>query len=156
MSILWKDIPGYEGLYRASSEGDIFGVRRGKILASSPDHKGYLVVCLSKEGKARPRRVHSLVALAFYGKRPEGMHTRHLNCIKTDNRKENLKYGTVEENAMDSYLHGKYQNKPITSREKLTARRLLRQGKTQVEVARILGVTINSVHRENKLMQRCA
>jgi len=154
MEIEWRQVVGYEGLYEVSSEGDIRGLKRGKVLNPSEDEKGYLYVALSKEGKVRPTRVHSIVASAFFGPLPRGLHTRHRNGVKKDNRKCNLVYGTVEENAMDNYNNGLYSKRPITVEGKQRARQLLAQGKTQVEIAELLGVGVNSVFTESKRMRR--
>ena len=51
--------------------------------------------------------VHQLVMLAFHGYPPAGMEARHLNGIPTDNRPENLCYGTHSENMIDMYRDGK-------------------------------------------------
>jgi hypothetical protein len=52
------------------------------------------------------KTVHSLVALAFHGPRPEGLDVAHGNCVKTDNRPSNLRYCTRSENLLDSVVLG--------------------------------------------------
>jgi hypothetical protein len=47
------------------------------------------------------RPVYRLVAHAFLGRRPAGLVTRHLNDVKSDNRLQNLVYGTHKENGED-------------------------------------------------------
>lgn len=64
---------------------------------------GYPMVTLWLDGGRRQRTVHSLIAEAFIGPRPEGQVVRHLNDVPTDNRPENLAYGTYQENEMDKY-----------------------------------------------------
>ena len=64
---LWKDIEGYEGLYKVSSYGNVLslkycGSNRKHLLAPNPDHKGYLMVYLSKRGKTKTFKIHRLVA----------------------------------------------------------------------------------------------
>ena len=45
--ILWKDVPGFEGLYKVSNLGDVYSVRRGKALIPD-DVRGYKQVTLQK------------------------------------------------------------------------------------------------------------
>ena len=51
----WQDIPGYEGLYQASTYGRIKSLPRkgtvGRILKAGKDDNGYLYVVLGKDGK---------------------------------------------------------------------------------------------------------
>ena len=82
--------------------------RRGRLLQPQLDTAGYLRVAL---GRHVYRRLHNLVLLAFVGPRPDGMEEiRHLNGIRTDNRLENLVYGTRSENQLDTVRHGRNQN----------------------------------------------
>lgn len=51
--------------------------------------------------------MHTLVALAFLGPRPEGKpHIRHLDGNARNNHVSNLAYGTAAENVADSLQHG--------------------------------------------------
>lgn len=56
----------------------------------------------------RKLRVHHAVLLAFVGPRPEGAVARHLNDVASDNRVENLAWGTIVENAGDRHRRGGY------------------------------------------------
>ena len=117
---LWRDIPGYEGAYQVSSRGRVRSLPRvipiydrrhqvsysrpcpGKILRQAVcDRAGHVSVHLGKYCRGIP--VHQLVMLAFHGPPPPGMETMHLNGIPTDNRPENLRYGTHSENMTDMY-----------------------------------------------------
>lgn len=68
---------------------------------------GYPVVLVVEDGRKRPRRVHQLVARAFYGERPEGQQVRHLDGTRDNNRPENLAYGTQRQNHDDCKRHGR-------------------------------------------------
>ncbi len=51
-------------------------------------------------------KVHHLVLAAFVGPRPSPQHqARHLNGCRTDNRVENLAWGTCRENYADKVAH---------------------------------------------------
>jgi hypothetical protein len=125
----WRDIPGYEGSYQASTWGNIRSLTRivqlnnewadtrwqygrilktaagGRILANGqPDTR--LSVVLRRDGKSKTLRVHVLVALTFFGERPDGMDVCHNNGDNSDNRIENLRYDTHSANELDKYRHG--------------------------------------------------
>jgi len=107
MTILWRDIPGYEGHYRVSTRGDVWSLKTAKQLRQATATHGRLTVCLSIEGARKTWLVYHLVMLAFVGPRANGICVRHLNGDKLDNRLENLCYGTKSENQRDDVYHGK-------------------------------------------------
>jgi HNH endonuclease/NUMOD4 motif-containing protein len=114
----WLPVPGYEGWYEASDQGDVRSLdraeqwgqytrrRRGRLLKANPNPAGYLQVGLCKDGGQANVAVHRVVAAAFLGPRPAEHEVRHLNGQKTDNRAENLAWGTAKENAADRQAHG--------------------------------------------------
>lgn len=111
---IFKDIPGYEGLYQASNLGRIKSLPRIKeysngnnhitkeiILKSSNDGKGYLSIGLNKNRIAKTFRVHQLIAMAFLNHKPNGKRkivVDHINNIRNDNRVTNLQLITQREN----------------------------------------------------------
>ena len=107
MQEIWKDIPGYEGLYQVSNQGRVKAIehidragkkRKEKYLKPSKSIDGYYRVALSKEGIRHTKLVARIEYEAFYGPIPEGMQVNHINEIKTDNRLENLNLMTAKEN----------------------------------------------------------
>lgn len=103
---MWRPISGYEDYYSISSEGAVWSNRSGKPLRPVPVTRGYLTVHLSVDGARRTRLVHHLVLEAFVGPCPPGLLGRHLNDINTDNRVENLAWGTHAENSLDCSRNG--------------------------------------------------
>ena len=104
-------IPGYPGHY-ATRAGVVMGPRERPRsfgpLKTRPGRWGYLRVSLNVgDGRWRAFTVHSLVALAFIGPRPEGQHVGHLNGDHLDNRPENLSYVTPKENEAHKLSHGR-------------------------------------------------
>lgn len=108
-SIEWRPVVGYEGLYEVSNDGRIRSLRPGKRnlreLQMHPNQSGHLRVSLSKHTAVRWLFVHRVVAAAFLGP-SELPLVRHLNDIKTDNRVENLAYGTPRDNGLDAMRNG--------------------------------------------------
>ena len=118
---IWKPIPKYEGYYAISDKGRVKSIarvqtlkdgrvyhRKDHVYSPTPDTAGYLQVTLRRNGKQTSQKVHRMVAAAFLGERPEGMQICHNNGIKTDNRLENLRYDTPQNNCKDQVLHGNH------------------------------------------------
>jgi len=115
----WRPVPGFEGLYEVSSQGRVRSVDhyapvrggsvrlvRGRIRKLQTGSGGYLKLMLSKGNVITNHEVHALVAAAFHGARPPGMEVCHNNGDQSDNRAENLRYGTHSDNIRDAIKHG--------------------------------------------------
>ncbi len=93
MKEIWKDIPGYEGLYQVSNWGQVKSLKCGKerILKQSKNSVGYLCVCLFNK-RAIKCYTHQLVATAFLGHKPDGLNTvvNHIDNNALNNRVDNL------------------------------------------------------------------
>lgn len=109
MTLQMKEIPNYTGYY-ATTDGKIYSKRSGELIQlHGRMRKGYLRVNLissSPKGKLVTEPIHKLVLETYIGKRPDGYVCRHLNGNSTDNRLENLCWGTQKENIQDSIRHG--------------------------------------------------
>ena len=108
-SLEYRDVSGFPG-YRVATDGSVWGRRRGqwRTLAHRPDPH-YLRVTLCR-GPALPkvrRPVHALVLEAFVGPCPDGLECCHENDDPTDNRLENLRWGTQKANAADAMRNGR-------------------------------------------------
>lgn len=154
---IWKDIPGYEGLYQVSNQGRVKSFPRNgtrneeRILKTTPGAYGYHRVGLYKNNNPKTVKVHAIVALAFIGKRPDGMTINHKNGIKSDNRPDNLEYCTIKENLQHAHRTGlidplkisgeKHGNSRLTAEQVLEIRALHKGGNiTQAELADRYGV----------------
>lgn len=112
---IWKAIPGFEGLYEASTLGRIKtlqkswnvgrgGVitRREKVLTPIFDKDGYCKVSLYKNNRKKQKSVHRLVAQAFIPNLDNKPHVNHKDGDKTNNRADNLEWVTPAENVHHS------------------------------------------------------
>lgn len=94
----WMPVPELPGFY-ASAAGEIWSAVKGGVKRQSVV-KGYAMIWLWRNGRDRRERVHRLVALAFHGKPPSSRHTvDHINRNPLDNRAENLRWASHEEQA---------------------------------------------------------
>jgi len=68
---------------------------------------GYVVVRTHKTGgKSHFQRRHTIVADTWLGPRPKGMVLRHLDGTTTNDRPDNLAWGTHRQNSLDRFAHG--------------------------------------------------
>ena len=95
---VWKPIKGFENYYLVSNSGQVFSIRRQKVLKPKIDQYGYEQVCLSVSGKAYHRPVHRLVAQTFIENPNDYPTVNHINEIKTDNRVVNLEWLSIADN----------------------------------------------------------
>lgn len=99
---VWKDIPGYEGSYQASTFGRIKSFLTNRILCQTIMQNNYLIVQLRKDGKTIHQYVHRIVLLTFVPPESKRNQVDHINCIRFDNRIENLRWATCFENHHNS------------------------------------------------------
>jgi len=98
-----KEIPDYEGLYGATSDGRIFSYRSNKFLKPWLNFYGRPMINASVKCKKRWEFVHRLVYKAWHGPIPEGLDVDHINGDKVDNRASNLRVLTRSENMKSHY-----------------------------------------------------
>lgn len=98
---IWKDIPGYEGLYQISDMGNVKSFRKpiSKLLHQSTTSGGYKCVMLCVKQVQKTISVHRLVGYAFLNLTPD-MDVDHINCNKADNRLCNLRVCTRRQNVI--------------------------------------------------------
>ena len=109
-SIEWRDIPGYEGIYRVSNDGQVMRVGSA-VLKPRLKKSGYMFISTYLKSRRQNFYVHKLVAWLFIGERPNKADINHINGIKTDNRVENLEYMTRAENMRHARELGLHNNR---------------------------------------------
>ena len=149
----WRDIPGYEGQYQASSYGRIRSLDRTLMYKPSRRRKAFTI---SKTGQllkpiSNKRTQYQAVFLngkraACYGPCPQGHEVLHRNGNRQDNRIENLAYGTHSENVRDTYRYGGKQQK-LAAEDVEAIRFGLSTGLSMKELAVMYQISISNVSR---------
>lgn len=102
---IWKDIKGYQGLYKVSNLGKILslkdcnGIHRQMQLKGQTGKNNRTRVVLYKNGVCKRYLRYRLVAQAFIDKIEGKNIVDHINGITTDDRAENLRWCTIKENS---------------------------------------------------------
>lgn len=105
MKEIWKDIPGYEGLYQVSNLGEVKSLKCGKerILKTylyGDNYTKYKGVTLCLNNKLKKYKVHQLVAMAFLNHKPNGHEIviNHIDNNSLNNQLDNLELVTQRYN----------------------------------------------------------
>ena len=121
-------IEGYEEIkdcYWVSNadEDKIMNRNTGKRLKPYINHGYLLVKLMTNRGKTRNCKIHILKASAFlFSPNPLAYNVvRHLNDVKTDNRLENLAWGTQSDNMKDCVKNGNFNYEAAARGGKKTA-----------------------------------
>lgn len=170
-SEVWRDVPGYEGLYKVSSIGRVYSMGRTKVtprgnqrwparmLARFIDTTGYFFVGLTdRSGRTKKQAVHRLVLLAFVGPCPKGYQACHADGDRTNARVENLRWDSVSANAADRIAHGTQVRGEQSPQAKLTSDQVdeIRQrSESSLALAAVYGVASSTI-RAVRLRQNWA
>ena len=119
----WRDIPGYEGIYEASTEGRIrtkegkttHSVRNGerhwkqRVLKQKAyfNKKGRADarVCLWKNGNEKTFLVARLVAMTWVDGYSPKLTVNHIDGDHTNNRADNLEWMSLADNVRHGFEH---------------------------------------------------
>ena len=137
----WRDIPGWEGLYKVSTAGQLLSVERShtaknqwgeftrlvkaRVLKPYKRPDGYLSVRLRNRDYGESLLVHRIVAFAFLATPNTNEEVCHINGVKNDNRVVNLRWDTRSNNHKDKVAHGTSAKGARNPRVKLTEAQVL-------------------------------
>jgi hypothetical protein len=157
----WRTITGFNGAYSVSSLGRVRSehrTRRGKsgaptpvpqrILRAQQNRDGHMRVVLCAPGGKTTAFVHALVLTAHVGPRPAGHQACHRNGDASDNRVENLRWGTAASNQQDRIAHGTTSRGASNGSAKLTeeqVRAIRADSRKHADIAAELGVARTTV-----------
>ena len=100
---IWKK---FIDKYYVSNYGNVKNINTGKILKPRKQHKGYLVVNLSINGKIKTYTIHRLVANLFIPNPQNLPQVNHKDLNKENNYVENLEWCSAVYNIEHSYISG--------------------------------------------------
>lgn len=123
MKEVWKDIPGYEGYYQASTFGRVKSIGRISIRNNGKSEhsvyhikerlkkiqkqtQGYSQVVLYKDGMQKTIRLNTLIAKMFVPNPENKPFVNHIDGDKSNNRADNLEWVTAKENISHAYRTG--------------------------------------------------
>ena len=123
----WKDIPGYEGLYEASSFGRIRSkdgkvtsnarykkriwsqrIMRTKLDKRKNTERSDEKIILWKENRSKTYLVSRLVALTWVDGYKSGLTVNHIDGNPLNNHISNLEWVTLKENIQKGFDNGLY------------------------------------------------
>ena len=132
MDILWKDIPGFEGIYQASNTGSI-RTKPGKVTSNRRyAHREWKTrvlkvkylkgrrkdarVTLWRDGKESDHLVSRLVAMTWVDGYAPGLTVNHIDGNPENNATDNLEWVSIGDNIRKGYETGLFSKcqKPIT------------------------------------------
>lgn len=108
---IWKDVVGYEGLYKVSNLGKIISCQYGKerILKNKDASKinDYYRIVLCKDRQHKTVRLHRLIAEAFLPDWNSDLEVDHIDRNKLNNSVKNLRMVTHSMNGHNKIMKNK-------------------------------------------------
>jgi hypothetical protein len=114
----WKDIPGFEGLYKISNTGIVMSYDRTLPMGSRQrfykgrkqtvfiGSSGYPCIGISKDKRQKQIMIHRILGILFIPNPDNKPYLNHINGIKTDFRLTNLEWCTQSENNKHAFAIG--------------------------------------------------
>jgi hypothetical protein len=155
LSEVWSKVPDYEEFYEVSNFGQFAKILSdGRQIRKLNVRTPYVSVSVKSlnGGPQKSLYIHKLVAQVFIGNRPDGFVIRHLDGNKYNNRVDNLAYGTVQQNALDSVKHKTHwhenNGRALLTERSVNAIRFLYQQKSinKTDLAKAFNVSISTIH----------
>lgn len=137
----WKDVPGYEGIYKISSLGRVLSSYSRKILIpclSGKKNKQYYAITLVKDSIKTRYTIHRLVALAFIPNPNGYTDIDHIDTNKERNTVDNLRWCSPAMN----------NDNPITVQKRKAAARKKQKPGEVVQLQNGVVIEIHETMRE--------
>lgn len=157
----WKDIKGYEGIYKVSTFGKVYSYPKKTKTGYGAQHNGKFLKPYSYKGHyycvafcgGRRKLVHRLVLETFVKKPKDKNVVHHKNGIKHDNRVENLEWSTQKENCQCAHRDGLWKKtKKVIAAGRKAGKRSRIFSMKEAEMIKYLGKKY-SMYSINKLLK---
>lgn len=132
----WKDVSGFENLYKISSKGKCWSKISNKLLEPHKYPNNYWFYSFNVKGVQKTRQIHRLVAEAFIPNLENKPCVGHKDCDRSNNCVENLYWCTYEEN----------NNHPITRQ---------RMSEGQRNSKKAFEASVNNFKKATEKIKRC-
>lgn len=152
---IYKDVKGFEGLYKVSNYGNIKSLERkeicknilrirGERILKPSLRRGYLFVTLSKNGQKKGVNIHKIVADHFLENIFNYPQIDHIDGDKENNNVENLRWVTAKQNSNNKNSPNTFLGKKINKGGKIVLQfdlddNLINEWVTTMEIQRVLG-----------------
>ena len=110
----YVDVIGYEGLYKINQAGEVFNVKRQKILKPTIGNNKYYKLVLSKNNIKKTYMIHRLVALHFIPNPNNLPIIDHIDRNRLNNLIDNLRWVTNRDNCLNTYKKSNSGEQNIT------------------------------------------
>lgn len=152
----YKNVLGYEGLYKVSNLGNVLSLaktdgngNKDRILKQENivrNHTTYKRVTLSKKGKVTRFQVHRLVAEAFIPHTIDNNIVNHIDNNGSNNHVDNLEWVTSSKNMLHAMTQGRLDNTLTIATETAKTVNIENRKKRQNSY---IGKTINNLRIEH-------
>lgn len=162
-SEIWKDIEGYEKLYKVSNYGDVYSERKKIVLVKDNSDPRYMRTTLCKNGVCKRFSIARLVAKTFIPNPYNKKTVNHINGNGCDNNVSNLEWATQSENIKHKFyvlgykipqsvkdkrslIRGnKHPSAKLTENDVIKIKRKIMLGFKNVDLAKEYGVTAENI-----------
>ncbi|MHA6145791.1 NUMOD4 motif-containing HNH endonuclease [Bacillus licheniformis] len=152
MKRVYKDIKGYEGLYKISNDGEVYSVRSSRLLAKTSDKNARTTHQYVKlQGKKH--YVHRLVAEYFIPNPENKPYVNHIDGNPKNNLVSNLEWVTHLENMEHARETGLFKNTKYTNEQVGKIKTLQDYGVPDTVISDVLEVPftlVNDVKRNRR------
>lgn len=110
MKEIYKDIEGYEGIYKISNTGKVYSVKNGIVLKTvkrKASKTEYEYLTLVKNKVKKTHTIHRLVAIHFIENKDNKPCVNHIDNNGLNNHVSNLEWVTYSENLIHAQKQGR-------------------------------------------------